>query len=48
LRREHFVAGTIKALASMHARKRTAERMAQDPEANQMVRDLTERVRSRS
>jgi chromosomal replication initiator protein len=32
----------------MHACKRTAERMAQDPEANQMVRDLTERLRSRS
>jgi len=32
----------------MHACKRTAERMAQDPEANQMVRELTERLRSRS
>jgi chromosomal replication initiator protein len=32
----------------MHACKRTAERMAQDPEANEMVRDLTERLRSRS
>jgi chromosomal replication initiator protein len=32
----------------MHACKRTAERMAQDPEANQVVRDLTERLRSRS
>jgi chromosomal replication initiator protein len=32
----------------MHACKRTAERMASDPEANQMVRDLTERLRSRS
>jgi chromosomal replication initiator protein len=32
----------------MHACKRTAERMAQDPDANQMVRDLTERLRSRS
>jgi chromosomal replication initiator protein len=32
----------------MHACKRTAERMAQDPEANQMIRDLTERLRSRS
>ncbi len=32
----------------MHACKRTAERMASDPDANQMVRDLTERLRSRS
>jgi chromosomal replication initiator protein len=32
----------------MHACRRTAERMAQDPEANQVVRDLTERLRSRS
>jgi hypothetical protein len=32
----------------MHACKRTAQRMAQDPEANQIVRDLTERLRSRS
>jgi chromosomal replication initiator protein len=32
----------------MHACKRTAERMASDPEANQVVRDLTERLRSRS
>ncbi len=32
----------------MHACKRTAERMASDPEANDVVRDLTERLRSRS
>ncbi len=32
----------------LHACKRTAERMAQDPDANRIVRDLTEQLRSRS
>ncbi len=32
----------------MHACRRTAERIAADPEANAIVRDLTERLRSRS
>ena len=32
----------------MHACRRTAERIASDPEANEVVRDLTERLRGRS
>jgi chromosomal replication initiator protein len=32
----------------MHACKRTAERIANDPEANRVVRELTERLRTRS
>jgi chromosomal replication initiator protein len=32
----------------MHACKRTAERIASDPEAHRVVRDLTEQLRSRS
>jgi chromosomal replication initiator protein len=32
----------------MHACKRTAERIAQDPDAHRVVRDLTEQLRSRS
>jgi chromosomal replication initiator protein len=32
----------------LHACKRTAERIARDPEANRVVRDLTDRLRSRS
>jgi chromosomal replication initiator protein len=32
----------------LHACKRTAQRIADDPEANRVVRDLTERLRTRS